>query len=68
MAAIVERSEGIPLYAVETVRMLMDRGQIAEEHGEYRITESVSRLAVPETLHALIAARLDANDPPTARC
>ena len=63
VAAIVERSEGIPLYAVETVRMLMDRGQISEEHGEYRVTESVSRLAVPETLHALIAARLDANDP-----
>jgi class 3 adenylate cyclase len=63
LVAIVERSEGIPLYAVETVRMLIDRGQIAEERGEYRLTESVARLAVPETLHALIAARLDANDP-----
>ena len=61
--AIVDRAEGIPLYAVETVRMMLDRGQIAEDRGSYTVTGTVERLAVPETLHALIAARLDANDP-----
>ncbi|HEY6151063.1 MAG TPA: adenylate/guanylate cyclase domain-containing protein [Gaiellaceae bacterium] len=44
---IRERAEGIPLYAVETVRMLIDRGG------------DIESLEVPETLHALIAARLD---------
>ena len=60
---IVERAEGIPLYAVETVRMLLDTGAVVEEDGHYRVEGDISQLAVAETLHALIAARLDANPP-----
>ena len=56
---ILERSEGVPLYAVETVRMLLDRGLVAEEDGVYRLTGEVAELDVPETLQGLIAARLD---------
>jgi len=64
LAAIVARSEGIPLYAVETVRMLLDRGQLTEiDAGRYRLTGSFERLEIPETLQALIAARLDALEP-----
>ena len=59
-ARILERAEGVPLYAVETVRMLLDRGLLAREGNVYRPTGSVETLEVPETLHALIAARLDA--------
>ncbi|MDQ3661740.1 MAG: AAA family ATPase [Actinomycetota bacterium] len=57
---IAERAEGIPLYAVETVRMLLDRGLLAREGDRYVTTGPVELLEVPETLHALIAARLDA--------
>jgi predicted ATPase/class 3 adenylate cyclase len=53
------RAEGIPLYAVETVRMLLDRGLLVEEGSAYRPTGQIETLEVPETLHALIAARLD---------
>ena len=60
---IRERAEGIPLYAVETVRMLVDRGLLTREDGAFRVTGSVEALEVPETLHALIAARLDGLDP-----
>jgi class 3 adenylate cyclase/tetratricopeptide (TPR) repeat protein len=56
---ILARAEGIPLYAVETVRMLLDRGLLAQEGAAYRLTGEVEALEVPETLHALIAARLD---------
>ena len=56
---ILERAEGVPLYAVETVRMLLDRGLLTQEGNVYRPTGSVETLEVPETLHALIAARLD---------
>jgi predicted ATPase/class 3 adenylate cyclase len=56
---ILERAEGIPLYAVETVRMLLDRGALIQEESVYRPTGTVEMLEVPETLHALIAARLD---------
>ena len=57
---IAERAEGIPLYAVETVRMLLDRGLLVREGDRYLTTGPVELLEVPETLHALIAARLDA--------
>jgi class 3 adenylate cyclase/tetratricopeptide (TPR) repeat protein len=56
---ILARAEGIPLYAVETVRMLLDRGLLVQDGPIYRPTGTVEALEVPETLHALIAARLD---------
>jgi class 3 adenylate cyclase/tetratricopeptide (TPR) repeat protein len=56
---ILGRAEGVPLYAVETVRMLLDRGLLVEEEGVYRPTGPIERLDVPETLQGLIAARLD---------
>ncbi|MBV9524277.1 MAG: hypothetical protein JOZ46_00525, partial [Candidatus Dormibacteraeota bacterium] len=62
-ARIRERAAGIPLYAVETVRMLLDRGLLVEEGGKYRTQGSLESLEVPESLHALIAARLDSLTP-----
>src|SRR5204863_7899140 len=56
---ILARAEGVPLYAVETVRMLLDRGALVQEGAVYRPTGTIESLEVPETLHALIAARLD---------
>ena len=56
---ILARAEGVPLYAVETVRMLLDRGLLAQEGSTYSVVGEVEDLEVPETLHALIAARLD---------
>jgi class 3 adenylate cyclase/tetratricopeptide (TPR) repeat protein len=56
---ILARAEGVPLYAVETVRMLLDRGLLVEDGSSYRVAGEIERLEVPETLHALIAARLD---------
>jgi class 3 adenylate cyclase/tetratricopeptide (TPR) repeat protein len=56
---ILSRAEGVPLYAVETVRMLLDRGLLVQEGNVYRPTGPIESLEVPETLHALIAARLD---------
>ena len=54
------RAEGVPLYAVETVRMLLDRGLLVRVGHEYRPPGPIETLDVPETLHALTAARLDA--------
>ena len=56
---ILERAEGVPFYAVETVRMLIDRGLLVREGNAYRPTGPIETLEVPETLQALIAARLD---------
>ncbi|HEU4978385.1 MAG TPA: AAA family ATPase [Solirubrobacteraceae bacterium] len=59
---MLERAEGVPLYAVETVRMLLDRGILTREGNVFHPQGAVDTLEVPETLHALVAARLDALD------
>ena len=60
MRRIVDRAEGVPLYAVETLRMLLDRGVLAATGSHFKLEGELPELVVPETLHALIAARLDA--------
>ena len=63
---LVRRAEGVPLYAVETVRSLIDRDVVVPVGGRYVIspdtldTLDLAALAPPPTLHALLAARLDA--------
>ncbi len=56
---VLERAEGVPLYAVETIRMLVDRGVITEVGDGYTVQAELGALEIPETLHALIASRLD---------
>ena len=60
---ILARADGVPLYAVETVRMLVTEGRLEVSGGSYRPTGDLTDLAVPESLHGLIAARLDSLDP-----
>jgi predicted ATPase len=64
---ILERAEGVPLYAVETVRMLLDRALLERSGSVYRLTGPVEDLEVPQSLHGLIAARLDRLRPETRR-
>jgi class 3 adenylate cyclase len=66
-AKITGQAQGIPLFAVETVRSLIDRDIVQPVGGEYRLTGDVGDLAVPDGLHALLAARLDALDPDVRR-
>ncbi len=63
IAAIVARADGIPLYAVETVRMLVAEERLTIVDGTYRPVGDLTSLAVPETLTALIASRLDGLSP-----
>jgi predicted ATPase len=66
-AKITRQAQGIPLFAVETVRSLIDRDIIQPIEGVYRLTGDIGELAVPDSLHALLAARLDALDPDVRR-
>ena len=57
---IAGRAEGIPLYAVETLRMLLAQGVLArDEQGAFRLVGDLADVAVPDSLRGLIAARLD---------
>ena len=64
---VTGQAQGIPLFAVETVRALIDQDIVQPIEGVYRLTGDVGELAVPDSLHALLAARLDALDPEVRR-
>jgi class 3 adenylate cyclase/predicted ATPase len=66
-AAVTSQAQGIPLFAVETVRALIDRDIVQPVEGAYRLTGDVGELTVPDSLHALLAARLDVLDPDVRR-
>ncbi len=66
-SAVTSQAQGIPLFAVETVRSLIDRDIVQPIEGVYRLVGDVGELAVPDSLHALLAARLDALDPAVRR-
>src|SRR5918993_770546 len=57
-ALLLERAAGNPLYAEEFARLLADQGLVVE--GEVAAAPDIP---VPETVHGLIAARLDALTP-----
>jgi class 3 adenylate cyclase/tetratricopeptide (TPR) repeat protein len=61
--AVTAHAEGVPLFAVETVRSLIDRDVVVPVEGVYRLVGQVGELSVPDSLHGLLAARLDALDP-----
>jgi tetratricopeptide (TPR) repeat protein len=56
--ALLERAGGNPLYAEEFVRMLVDRG-VLQRRGEVWTVDEAAEFPLPETVQALIAARLD---------
>jgi predicted ATPase len=66
-AAVTAQAQGIPLFGVETVRSLIDRDIVQPVEGVYRLVGEVGKLAIPDSLHALLAARLDALDPDLRR-
>ena len=57
-AMLLGTAAGNPLYAEEYVRMLIDRGHLQHDRGRWRLSET-TELPVPESVHGLIAARLD---------
>ncbi|HSC02830.1 MAG TPA: adenylate/guanylate cyclase domain-containing protein [Solirubrobacteraceae bacterium] len=60
---IISHAEGIPLYAIETVRALADRGALVERDGALVLAGELGELDVPPSLISLLGARLDALTP-----
>ena len=64
-SALVARAEGVPLYAVETVRSLIDQDAVLAREGRYVFVDhahtivDLDRLTAPTSLQTLVAARLD---------
>nr|WP_281386061.1 adenylate/guanylate cyclase domain-containing protein [Nocardioides luti] len=70
-ASLVERAEGIPLFAVETVRSLIDRDLVVPRGGQYVLAApealDLDAIGAPASLQALITARLDTLPPEQRR-
>jgi class 3 adenylate cyclase len=70
-AAMIARAEGIPLFAVETLRALIDRDAVIRHDGRYVPADGVEidldAIGAPASLQALIAARLDSLSPTERR-
>jgi class 3 adenylate cyclase len=58
-SALLTAAEGNPLYAQEFVRMLKDRELLVERDGEW-VLEQTDDFPVPDSVHGIVAARLDA--------
>ena len=61
--AVVERGGGNPLFAEEFVRLLRDRDLLVGTDGAIGLRPG-AELPMPESIHSLLAARLDALPPP----
>ncbi|MBS1691617.1 MAG: AAA family ATPase [Actinobacteria bacterium] len=66
-AIIVERAAGNPFFAEEMVRELAQRGVLTGERGRYACHTGVADVAVPATVQAAIAARIDRLSTPAKR-
>jgi class 3 adenylate cyclase/tetratricopeptide (TPR) repeat protein len=56
---IAEAADGVPLFAVEMLRMLIGEGRLQLSDGTVTITGDLSSIEVPTSVQAVIAARLD---------
>jgi class 3 adenylate cyclase/tetratricopeptide (TPR) repeat protein len=56
---LIERTEGNPFFLEESVRHLVETGVLAGERGRHRLLRPAERTPVPETVHAVLAARID---------
>jgi class 3 adenylate cyclase/tetratricopeptide (TPR) repeat protein len=58
-AQIIERSAGTPLFCEEFIHMLIDDGSLVREGTSWRTTGAVAQIQVPQSINAVLAARLD---------
>ncbi|GAC1504522.1 MAG: AAA family ATPase [Candidatus Dormibacteraceae bacterium] len=58
-AQIIERSAGTPLFCEEFIHMLIDEGHLVHEGHSWRATGAIDQIRVPQSINAVLAARLD---------
>jgi class 3 adenylate cyclase/tetratricopeptide (TPR) repeat protein len=56
---IIAAADGNPLFVEQLLSMLIDDGLLRQEEGRWVSDEDLSELAIPATIQALLAARLD---------
>ena len=59
---IVERADGNPFFVEEIIRHLIDQGQILRTGHGWRADASLAEVQIPDTIQAVLAARIDLLD------
>ncbi len=64
---LIDLAEGNPLFVEELVRMLVDRGVLRFAEGRWDVAGAVEQLQIPDSVQAVLAARLDTLPPEEKR-
>jgi class 3 adenylate cyclase/tetratricopeptide (TPR) repeat protein len=56
---LIARTDGNPLFLEECVRGLVDTGVLVGERGRYRLAQPAASIAVPPSVQAILASRID---------
>ena len=60
---VIQRAEGNPFFVEELVRTLIDQGVLERRNGGWTVHELADDLDVPDTVQAVLAARIDLLEP-----
>jgi len=61
---VLERAEGNPFFVEEMLAMLIDRGALVGANGVWSADDDLPELPFPDSIHGVIAARIDLLDTP----
>jgi predicted ATPase len=56
---ILKKSEGNPFFVEEVIRMLIDKGAIAQKDGDWVAGNEIGSVDIPDNLQGLLLARID---------
>jgi tetratricopeptide (TPR) repeat protein len=59
---IEEKAHGNPFFIEEVVRSLVDEGAVEFADGRFRATAKIASVTIPDTVHEVVMARVDALD------
>lgn len=59
---VVKKSGGNPFFIEEVVRSFIDDGVVEIENGNFRVTEKIDSVVIPETISDVLMARIDKLD------
>ena len=63
MAQVIAKTDGVPLFVEELTKMLLESGRLTEHAEHYDLAGPLPALAIPNTLHDSLTARLDRLSP-----
>ena len=61
---VLTRAEGNPFFVEELIRTLVDQGVLQRRNGDWTVGDLPDDFAVPDTVQAVLAARIDLLEPP----